>query len=229
MKKVILTAILAVFCIGMYAQKGSSRSSKNNEKMWYTRDGLSINSFVGDGGGTGCKIGYDITFGFQKGLGDVENLYWGMEFGLGTRGFKYEEVDSDDEYDYAYTFKNTQNMLTHTIHYSPFTVGYKYALNDKIKLDAHLGVFASVDYAGKMKWEEYSQERGSQNNSISLGNIKDEMGYDWHRFDVGMKLGVGVWYDCYNLDFTWKRGFVEAIKDGEAFSSNYMIRVGMAF
>jgi len=44
-----------------------------------------------------------------------------------------------------------------------------------------------------------------------------------------MALGFGVWYDRFNLDFTWQRGFVDAISDWDVYTSNLMLRLGVAF
>lgn len=52
---------------------------------------------------------------------------------------------------------------------------------------------------------------------------------DWRRYDVGLNAGIGIWYNNFNLDFNFQRGFIEAEKDGEYYTSNFMIRLGIAF
>ena len=62
--------------------------------------------------------------------------------------------------------------------------------------------------------------------SISWGDYADYMEVDYNHFDAGMNIGVGVWYDRFNLDFTYQRGF---IKTWECNTSNVLIRLGVAF
>lgn len=92
---------------------------------------------------------------------------------------------------------------------------------DNVRIDPHVGVFASYDYTSKMK------ENGE---SISWGDYADYMEVDYNHFDAGMNIGVGVWYDRFNLDLTYQRGFIDAFSDTDGFkTSNFMIRLGIAF
>ena len=53
---------------------------------------------------------------------------------------------------------------------------------------------------------------------------------DYNRFDVGMKIGVGVWYNKkYNLDFTYQRGFLGTDAEADGGPSNFMVRLGLGF
>ena len=66
--------------------------------------------------------------------------------------------------------------------------------------------------------------------SISWGDYADYMEVDYNHFDAGMNIGVGVWYDRFNLDLTYQRGFIDAFSDADGFkTSNFMIRLGIAF
>ena len=88
-------------------------------------------------------------------------------------------------------------------------------------IDPHVGVFASYDYTSKMK---------EDGESISWGDYADYMEVDYNHFDAGMNIGVGVWYDRFNLDLTYQRGFIDAFSDADGFkTSNFMIRLGIAF
>ncbi len=223
MKKLLTLAIAAIaMATTTNAQIVSSRSQlvttttevKPSTTTWLVRAGLNIMNFTGDDAKEyDSKIGYDVAFSFQKSLGSVDGLYWGMEFGLGSRGYKYEE----DEY-------YEESTLAHNFRWSPFTIGYKYAITDAFKVEAHLGAFASVDYAGKGKWEGEDFYGDHISGDSSIGDWED-----WNRFDAGLQLGFGVWYDRYNLDFTWQRGFIEGYKDYKMYTSNFMIRLGVAF
>ena len=81
--------------------------------------------------------------------------------------------------------------------------------------------YASYDYTSKMK---------EDGESISWGDYADYMEVDYNHFDAGMNIGVGVWYDRFNLDLTYQRGFIDAFSDADGFkTSNFMIRLGIAF
>ena len=56
------------------------------------------------------------------------------------------------------------------------------------------------------------------------------MEVDYNHFDAGMNIGVGVWYDRFNLDLTYQRGFIDTFSDADGFKTSYfMIRLGIAF
>ncbi len=131
--------------------------------------------------------------------------YWGMDFGLGSRGYQVKEK----QYDYE------ASLIAHNIQVSPFTFGWKYGITDQIKIDAHIGAFASFDYTGKYEDDD---------DSIKMSDWDD-----WNRLDAGLNLGIGVWYNRLNLDLTYQRGFVDTFKDSEVYASNFMIRLGIAF
>lgn len=58
----------------------------------------------------------------------------------------------------------------------------------------------------------------------------DYLEVDYNHFDAGMNIGVGLWYDRFNLDFTYQRGFIDVFSDLDGIkTSNFMIRLGIAF
>ena len=170
MKKCLIVAALALFSVaGMQAQIVSSRSvnikttevKKPKTTTWMVRGGMNVGKFVGDGADdTDSKIGYDVAFSFQKPIKDA-GLFWGMEFALGTRGYSIKE---DGGYGEGEDFK----QMSHAFRWSPFTLGYRYDINDKFAVDAHLGAFVSVDYAGKIKWGD---------DDLSIGDWDQERAY----------------------------------------------------
>lgn len=212
MKKTLLLLVMALYvCSGIQAQIVSSRSvgiestpQRPSETMWYLRGGLNMAGFAGDGAeGMDRKAAYNFAIGFQKPISTI-GAYWGMDFGLGSRGYAVEEL----------------KMMTNNIQVSPFTFGWKYGITDNFYVDGHVGAFAGFDYIGKMKYDD---------ESISMGDWEDELGLEWNRFDAGMNIGFGIWYGRMNLDFTFQRGFVEAVSESEAYTSNIMLRLGVAF
>ncbi|MDE7025058.1 MAG: PorT family protein [Paramuribaculum sp.] len=271
MKKLFLAAMVALTAMGANAQIARSTMfqapERENKTMWYIRAGVSINNAVMNGNlkddykdesgkvdtGLGSKAGYDVEFGFNKGIGN-SGAYWGMEFGFGTRGYsqKLENTESGSYGNYSYTETDItkESLIAHRFKFTPVMFGYKYSLTDKIKLDAHLGAFISVDMAGTLKNEsEYSwtnnydsseNEFGKESESFGIGDLKTEEGEGWYnRFDAGIQAGIGVWYGRWNLDFTYERGFCsmynfetkwgQTEKSYSVASSNLLIRLGFAF
>ncbi|WP_455624170.1 PorT family protein [Parabacteroides sp.] len=211
MKKSLLLFVMGLFvCSGIQAQIVSSRSvgiesapQRPSETIWYLRGGLNMAGFGGDGAeGMSRKAAYDFAIGFQKPI-STAGAYWGMDFGLGSRGFKADET----------------SLMTNNIKVSPFTFGWKYSITDDIQIDGHVGAYAAFDYLGKIK---------AEGESVSMGDWED-LGMDWNRPDAGMNIGFGIWYDRFNLDFTFQRGFIEAASESKAYTSNILLRLGVAF
>ncbi len=218
MKKLLTLALMAIITLGATAQVRTSRTFTHVKKTtWYLRAGMNFatpSSIKTDENNSAYtydasgKVGFDVDFGFQKKIG-TSNAYWGMELGVGTRGVDVKKFYDGEEDEY---FDGSITALGIT--YSPITFGYKYSLTDNIKLDGHLGAFLSCD----------------------LGNI----GSNWleynNRFDAGMQIGLGVWLNRVNLDFTYQAGFCNAfngddldyVKDSCKIGK-FMIRLGYAF
>lgn len=218
MKRVCFFIAAVLWCTGIQAQIVSSRSvgiksekvASTTECFW--RAGLNIMNFAGDGGeDLDSRIGYSIVYGFMKPMGNA-GIYWGMDFGLGSRGYKFKYDDYETK------------LIAHNVQWSPFTLGWKYEVINDLKVDVHLGAYAAFDYAGKIKLKEEGDEE-----SYNMGDWEDELEIDWHRYDAGLNVGFGAYYKAFNLDFTFQRGFIETAKDSESYTSNFMIRLGMAF
>lgn len=218
MKKIILALVALTLCLGAQAQLRTSRTfvKSKSRTEWMVRVGLSINKLNGlqdsydeDVDDVGCKAGFDVDFGFNKYFGS-SNLYWGMEFGVGTRGASFEEYN-----DY-YHEKYEGGFTTYNVKYSPLTIGYKFPIGDLLKIDPHAGIYASYDFA-----------------SSTSGDIEDLD--DWQKFDAGIQAGVGVWYGRFNLDFMYQAGFVDFDPTfyggylGGGKTGNFLIRVGVSF
>lgn len=237
MKKFFIIALMGVMSLGASAQILTSRSYNKSKTptMWYARLGVSLDNIAGLGSCTfdnedgkaslGTKAGFVVDFGFQRPIGK-SGLYWGMELGLGNRGFstKYENKWDDES--------EEMSVVTYNIMYSPFTIGYKYALTDDIKLDAHLGLFASYDFSHSLTLKEDGVKYEDGDN---WDEFKSDCNYE--EFDAGLQLGIGVWYKRFNFDITWQRGFT-TLAEYEKYdsydyatgnSSNLMLRLGVAF
>jgi len=239
MKKFFVMLAVALMAASASAQVVTSRTYVKSKKAttWYARVGMSINNFAGAGDymdaakaegadvSFGSKIGADVDFGFQRPIGG-SGLYWGMELGIGSRGFSFE----DKEADYSKEF----NVSAWNVKYSPFTFGYKYSITDDLKLDGHIGAFLSYDFTGSTSGS--INDEGDVYDVVGWKEFKDRS--DYIEFDAGMQIGIGAWWKKFNIDFTYQRGFVSASDlvggyDDEYSvklkSSNFMIRVGYAF
>lgn len=215
MKKIFSFVCAAVLGLSAQAQLVTSRSITKvatpveNRTTWMVRVGVGTNKFVGDDfKDFGTKAGYWLGAEFNKTLGK-RGAYWGMDFALASRGYSYE-----DEY-------QKMKLAAHNIHWSPFIFGWKIDVADSdFSIDPHLGLFMSLDYAGKYKYESNNREE-----TTKIGDATD-----YNRFDVGLKVGVGVWYKKrYNLDLTFQRGFLADDTDYDGGTSNFMVRLGYAF
>lgn len=237
MKKGFLLLCTVLCSMGMKAQLVSSESrtivpvervvvEKPKRTTWMVRLGVGSNTFVGDSydytdpngdkKSVGSKAGYFLGFEFNKTLGS-KGAYWGEDFAFASRGWKMSESENGATVE--------QKLAAHTFHWSPFIFGWKIQVpNSKFSIDPHIGVYLAVDMAGKYKWE-YSYEGRSDSGDTKIGDADDYM-----RFDGGLKVGVGVWYNKkYNFDLTYQRGFVAEDTDYDGGASNFWIRLGYAF
>lgn len=213
MKKFLIVAFAAMFCLCANAQLRTSRTFFKKEGRgteWILRAGLSINNMAGldlyDDDrdiSLGSKTGFSVDFGFNKYFGQSD-VYWGMELGLGTRG---ASLTYDDD---------KASFSAVNVKLSPFTIGYKLPVAESIKVDPHIGLYASYDVSQDADDDYF-------------------LGYDYgdYKFDVGVQLGVGFWYNKVNLDFMYQRGFCDAVDvrgfDGCGRASNFLIRLGYSF
>lgn len=232
MKKLLIFAVMAAMGLSAQAQLMRSTTFYEKERVlatWYLRAGMSINNVAGaneftdngEGRSIGSKLGYDIAIGFQKSIKD-KGFYWGMEFGLGTRGAKNERSSE--------TYSLKRSFVAHDIKLTPLMFGYKYAFSDVLSLDVHLGAFGGFAYAGKgkedQKWSSTSEEE-KDSNEYGIDHALDT------RFDAGIQAGVGVWLSRFNVDLTYQRGFmsINPVMFGYEYgkSSNLILRVGVSF
>jgi hypothetical protein len=255
MKKLIAIALVALVGSSLAnAKVVRSRTVGEKEKApteWIIRVGASINNAAGAGvskvkededegySSVGSRAGMDLSIAFHKPLG-TSGAYWGMELGFGSRGASASATDETGRMVNHEWIEGTDTYNSHistwNANFSPFTIGYKYALNSDIKLDGHLGAFVSYDFAGSAVVNCTSWD-GETTDTYEDGNygLGDESLDGFQRFDAGMQIGVGVWYKKFNFDITYQRGFVRAYSyefDGDMydiFSSNLMLRVGYSF
>lgn len=223
MKKFILLAVTALFVTTASAQivSSSSRSitteKRESTSISYFRAGMNFTTVTNNDEfeNKGRKLGYSIAYGFNKAIA-TNGAYWGMEFGLGSRGFTdtYDGGELSDEL----------TMLSYNAVVSPFNFGWKYEVIDGLKVDAHIGAYVSYDFAGKLKYEtsyDYSEE-------YTIDEIED-----YSSIDAGVIFGFGVWYkDRFNVDLSFQNGMINMFDSGGSCkfnTRNILLRVGITF
>ncbi|MCD8310511.1 MAG: PorT family protein [Prevotellaceae bacterium] len=209
MKKVLFMVAALACCVAMQAQIVSSRSSiVRTEKVksnltWFFKAGINFMNFSNDNLDTKLGVGYNVVAGFQDPI-STNGAYWGMDLGFGSRGAK--------------------KMIAHNVQASPFTFGWKIGLNDNLKLDPHVGVYASYDIAS------HAKEHGDWQDLAYDYDEAPDFFPSYNKYDIGMNIGVGLWYDRFNVDLTYQRGFVDVITKFDGLkTSNVLLRVGVAF
>lgn len=176
------------------------------------RGGFATNNFVGDDyENSEMNPGYNVGVEFNNYI--KNGLYWNSGLLFGSRGYKYSEGDGNIEASYKLRAHNLQ---------IPLTIGYKYDLGG-IALDGRIGGFFSADIAGKEKAEGNILGFGGSSET-KIGDID---GYK--RCDGGLLIGIGLWYQNFNLDFAYQRGFAKLYDHVDGGASNFLIRLGYAF
>ncbi len=171
----------------------------------YIKAGLNLATISGVGENydfdkNNMQVGYYVGVGFTGAV--IYDFYWGMEFGLSSRGFggelKFPEYGQDkNDFEYLYS---------HNVELVPIFIGYKYKLSDKITLDTHFGMYLSYDYYGEYTYEDNYDS--SYSRYYSLSEYADENDMSYKRFDLGIKYGVGAWFNNkINFGLELKNGF----------------------
>ena len=257
MKKFVFTLTMFAFSLSVQGQVTQlPKGFTSGKTVWFLRAGVSLNGVSGDGvdaveeiwkknkwdGSYGRSLGGSLSIGFNKSF-SKSPLYWGMEFGVGIRGYK----NSADWYaletsslkgggDMEHTKKQEQTLNAINALFSPINIGYKYAFSNRMAVDIHVGGFASYDFIGKLKTENYdhvyiNSKAGYTNkitNDDSSIDISDLDGYTNH--DFGVIGGIGFWFGRFNIDFCYQRGFVSLFEgDDSFFCDKLQARLGYAF
>lgn len=236
---------------------------------WIVRAGVGFNGVMGsnkktqsliweDGkqdGAFNFNTGYVFSLGFNKSFGH-HPLYWGMGLMFGMRGYatyalkeiKTKRVETSFGISGYYGSQEAEeSMQSYNAQLSPFIIGYKYVFLKRMAVDAHVGVYASYDFAGNYVqstrkdiyyYGNYTPLHESASSEIKISD------YDiMRKYDVGMNLGIGYWFGRFNLDFTWQRGFIPLFDNGDRevtidkktrewgnlFTSNFQLTLGYSF
>lgn len=232
MKKILTLIACAIIAAGAQAQLVTSTSQsittvkKEKRSMWMVRVGVGTNNIKGDDleDVVSAKAGYFL--GIEYNTHGRRGGYYGLDFALTSRGFSYDGEGAvyDPSYRYSYRYGDLKyKQVGHAFEFSPLIFGWKVNIADsKFDIDPHIGIFLSVDYAGKQKGIELD---GESYDDVPLGDISN-----YWRLDVGLRAGVGVWFDNrYNLDLSYQHGFMGPDDSFDIKCKAFMVRLGYAF
>lgn len=192
------------------ARNGATTAQHRGEKMgrnlhFFVRAAANFNKYkfgddLSENFDSNLKMGYDVTLGLQKAI-KGGRFYYGPELGVTSRGFQLE-----------YKGSNWWNVieyggLSHGVFVSPLNFGFQQRLSNKLTLDAHVGLPVTYYYCDDIE--------------------DDGMSDDYDGWDFNMKLGVGVWIKRFNIDLSYRHGFLETWGEGQ--SNNVMLGLGYRF
>lgn len=239
----VVAALIGCMASAQIVQSTMVRKEKKQRKaVWIVRAGVSMNSFSGDNtartypgynanvsSSFSSKTGYDVSFGYNLPIGK-SGVYWGQELGMSTIGtgmkvgFNVEDTDEQK----GYWLNTNINSTAHRVKIVPIQFGYKYAINDNIKLDIHVGAFASYNFAKSSKCDyEYGINGNTDVYKESSDYVNDRYENLVNDWDVGLHTGIGVWYEQFNLDICYQRGF--NISEGDEYYKHYIDRNSISF
>lgn len=259
MKKTIL--ILASM-LSVIAYEANSQSNilnlpefNSGKAIWMVKVGLDFNTAVGEWKDTQIdswekthknlpldasfpsRTSFNVAAGFNKSFGS-HPLYWGMELGVGTRGYNANAhwskstVSSTFGDVIAHTIKQNIGLTAYNIDFKPFTLGYKYIFLERMALDVHASAFVSFDFAGQQKIYNYDYQLSANvprekedENKIKISDLDK-----YQRIDAGINIGIGYWFGHFNLDFSWQRGFINMFDvDDSIQRQSLQLKLGYAF
>lgn len=206
MKKLLIMLFVAAFPLLAYAQT-------DDQTTGYVMGGLNMHSITGDdyNAADNMGLGYNFVFGIQKPLGQNENLYYGYEVGMGTRG--------------SWTVKDgvDSKMVDHALQIG-LNLIYKIRISDTQSLDLHVGEVTTADMFGKtvgtvkVGGETYTSET----------KLKD-YGTGFRMSDITFVPGLTIWFGNFGVDVSWQRGLIPMSSDSDICQSNLLFRLAYKF
>lgn len=165
------------------------------------------------------KFGVDFTFGFLSHFrpSNPSNFYWGAELSFTQVGGGYDEFmtsgNSTTQTFPSYTFSDWGTIL------SP-SIGWKKEVVNNISLDLHFnpGIF----YKFQHKMIECDVVHYNSYND-PYNDHKDCIDIDGNHIKASLKGGIGLWYNRFNFDFSYRH------TTGKIKYSNFIISLGYRF
>jgi len=201
MKRIILLLSLIAFPLTALAQ--------NEDLNLYVKGGLNMHSITGDdiSASDYMGIGYNVVVGYDKSLGQTENLFYGYEVGLGTRGSWYAKDGAKSK------------MVNHAMQIGVSLI-YRVPIADNQSLDLHAGLGSTMDFAGK------STSEAKVGDEVYSSEVKlKDYGSGFRRSDIYIAPGITLWLGRFGMDVSWQRGLMPMQADTNTCASNILFRL----
>lgn len=187
---------------------------------WYVKAGLNLmNTHFRFDYNDPSVEGSKTLAGFNAGFGTISHFrpsnpsdfYWGFELGISQVGGGFEQV-SVVSHSYS-TSDYSKSMLSF---YVGPTLGWKKALTNSVKLDLHFNPeFVAIPSAGEDEIEFFTD------------NSSFQQYIDASVINMGFRGGVGVWFNKFNVDLSYRY-----ITDFDSYDNEYkniILSVGYNF
>ncbi len=230
MKKIILTAVCALFVLSASAQVVSSRSrtistvASDKEKVtWGIRAGLNVSDmhysekgYGGENAGTTCGFNVGVICDIP-----IISRYFYVQPGLylTSKGYSWKD-DDDDEYE-------KESMHPYYLEI-PILLSGRYNITKDIRVQIDFGPYFACGLFGNCNYEwKYSSRSGDESFSCFGDDILN-------RFDCGLDFGVGFTFaKHFYIGFEYEWGLTNIGKDFDSDESlknrNCMINIGYNF
>lgn len=239
MKRLKIYFAISVLCMirmASHAQESSlPEGFTTSNTVWVIRIGGNLNNVTGSGvddtktnwaaqkcyGEFKNTFGGNASFGLYSPLG-TSPIYIGINAGVGMRGYKTSAKWKED----IGTINSQETRLTaFNAQISPFNIGYIAKLTKNTALDFHVGVFFTYDFAGTFTTEEDYSDNTRKKNSIDINDTEN-----YNKYDTGVIGGIGFWYNHWNVNIDYQRGFSSIYNGGADFYSKIiLLSLGYAF
>lgn len=205
MKKLLLLIAAAVFCAS------TAMADDDKSTVFTVRAGLNMMNnnleFIsGNSGsyGTGYAMGYDAAIGMQLG----RTLYFGLEIGAKSRGWKCDNVSGDD-----------LSGMAHSVYLAP-SIGYKVGFGDfvPVKVAPHVGAYAGYDLSSSCDGYEFDELY-----DIDLN--------DYQKFNAGVRAGLSIWFRRAFVDISYDYDFIKILEagNGSILQNGLVFSLGYSF
>ncbi|MBP5488197.1 MAG: hypothetical protein J6X77_01355 [Bacteroidales bacterium] len=210
MKKLLIILFMAACPLLAFAQEDAQA---NDQTVAYFMGGLNMHSITGDdvNAADNRGFGYNVVFGIQKPLGQNENLYYGYEVGMGTRG--------------SWTVKDgvDSKMVDHAIQIG-LNLVYKIRISGTQSLDFHVGEVTTADMFGKT----VTTAKVAGDTYTNETKLKD-YGSGFRMSDITFVPGLTFWFGNFGVDVSWQRGLMPMSTDTDICQSNLLFRLALKF
>lgn len=208
MKRVFLTAILALVCTLGFAQVSFNAKA-----------GLNLSTHIGDGSDDakfipGARVGVGMEYQFTDLLSLQPSLFFSM------KGAKYEFGNSDNYFKYKQYYMEL-----------PVNVQFRVNIVDDTNFIFATGPYLAYGVGGKstLKGSVNLPILGNYSKNSDIKTFDDEEGMGLNRFDAGWNIGAGVELGQYIIGINTQLGFCKLHDDLSLKNANIGINLGYKF